>query len=174
MAPKYGTVVLHPSCFFVLRPAAKIICEDDLCHGAGRTHCACASRPAGEPAWWADEPLCPTNRKREVKAAERPDRLVDHIYRRCPSPPAGPVKTIQFIICSSPIGSVDNGEKIIYFFCPTLGSGQYQALSQVCCCCLLLVKISRFKELRLFKVSNASSVSLGLTRVSLGSTRAIG
>ena len=36
--------------------------------------------------------------------------------------------------------------------------------------CLLLSTISRFKELRLFKVSNASSVSLGLTRVSLGST----
>ena len=55
---------------------------------------------------------------------------------------------------------------------PDLGSGQYQALSQVCLSvCCLSVRISRFKELRLSKVSTASSVSLGSTRVSLGCTR---
>jgi hypothetical protein len=38
----------------------------------------------------------------------------------------------------------------------------------------LFVTFSHFKELRLPKVSTASSVSLGLTRISLGSTRVIG
>ena len=41
-------------------------------------------------------------------------------------------------------------------FLPDQRSGQYKALSQVCCCCLSVVTISRFKELRLSKVSNAS------------------
>ena len=70
-------------------------------------------------------------------------------------------------------GTREVNNQIFIFARPQVGPIQ-GFVTSLSVCMLLFVKVSRFKELRLSKVSNDYSVSLGLTRVSLGSTRAIG